>query len=142
MLPIGGPKGSALAIFMDLFSGLMTGAAFAGAVASPYDLSRPADVGHSIIVMRPDLFVNKVDLTLRLHQLWTSVTESKPAAEVDRVWVPGEREQETRKERTSKGIPFTRDEINILNAEARDAGVEEITVSEEKELHPAGFRGE
>ncbi|KAI7347171.1 Malate/L-lactate dehydrogenase, partial [Hortaea werneckii] len=45
MLPMGGPKGSALAIMMDVFSGVFSGAAFAGGVTGPYDPSRPADVG-------------------------------------------------------------------------------------------------
>lgn len=46
MLPMGGPKGSALSIMMDVFSGVLSGSAFAGHVGGPYDFSRPADVGH------------------------------------------------------------------------------------------------
>jgi len=46
MLPMGGPKGSALAIMMDVFSGVLSGSAFAGGVTNPYDPSKPADVGH------------------------------------------------------------------------------------------------
>ncbi|KAI9779555.1 MAG: hypothetical protein M1839_007364, partial [Geoglossum umbratile] len=37
--PIGGPKGSALAIMMDVFSGVLSGSAFAGQVTSPHDPS-------------------------------------------------------------------------------------------------------
>lgn len=32
MLPIGGPKGSGLAVMMDIFGGLLTGSSFAGDV--------------------------------------------------------------------------------------------------------------
>src|ERR1044071_2752085 len=35
--PMGGPKGSALAIMMDVFSGVLSGSAFAGGVTNPYD---------------------------------------------------------------------------------------------------------
>ena len=129
MLPMGGPKGSALAILMDVFSGVMTGAAFAGAVASPYDPSRPADVGHFVVVMKPDLFVSRAELQGRLNRLWKSVTESKAAEGVDRVWFPGEREQITREERLANGIPFTKSEIDALNAEAEGAGVAGLNVS-------------
>ena len=37
MLPMGGPKGSALAIMMDVFSGVLSGSAFAGGVINPYE---------------------------------------------------------------------------------------------------------
>ncbi|OAX85008.1 hypothetical protein ACJ72_00600 [Emergomyces africanus] len=47
MLPMGGPKGSGLAIMMDVFSGVLSGSAFAGHVTGPYDPSKQADVGHS-----------------------------------------------------------------------------------------------
>lgn len=126
---MGGPKGSALAILMDVFSGVMTGAAFAGSVASPYNPSRPADVGHFVVVTQPDLFVSKEDLVQRLHELWDSVTGGGRAADVDRIWFPGEREQEMKAERMAAGIPFTRYEINVLNHEAHEAEVEEISVS-------------
>ncbi|KAK3065718.1 hypothetical protein LTR53_018112, partial [Teratosphaeriaceae sp. CCFEE 6253] len=43
MLPMGGPKGSALSIMMDVFSGVLSGSAFAGHVTNPYDPSQPAD---------------------------------------------------------------------------------------------------
>ena len=41
MLPMGGPKGSGLAVMMDVFSGVLSGSAFAGHVAGPYDASKP-----------------------------------------------------------------------------------------------------
>ena len=50
MLPMGGPKESALPIMMDVFSGALSGSAFAGHVTNPYDLSKPADVGHFLVV--------------------------------------------------------------------------------------------
>ena len=38
MLPMGGPKGSALAVMMDVFSGVLSGSAFAGHVTNPCKL--------------------------------------------------------------------------------------------------------
>jgi LDH2 family malate/lactate/ureidoglycolate dehydrogenase len=37
MLPMGGPKGSGLAVMMDVFSGVLSGGAFAGEVVGPYE---------------------------------------------------------------------------------------------------------
>ena len=36
VLPMGGPKGSGLAIMMDVFAGVMSGSAFAGGVHDQY----------------------------------------------------------------------------------------------------------
>jgi LDH2 family malate/lactate/ureidoglycolate dehydrogenase len=38
MLPIGGPKGSALAIMMDVFSGVLSGSAFAASRSRPFEV--------------------------------------------------------------------------------------------------------
>lgn len=37
MLPVGAPKGSALSIMMDVFSGVFSGSAFVGHVGGPYN---------------------------------------------------------------------------------------------------------
>jgi len=66
MLPMGGPKGSALAVMMDVFSGVLSGSAFAGHVTGPYDFSQPADVGHFLVAIKPDLFVSAADFRARL----------------------------------------------------------------------------
>lgn len=60
MLPMGGPKGSALAIMMDVFSGVLSGSAFAGHVKGPYDTASgdASDVGHFLVALKPDLFMS------------------------------------------------------------------------------------
>ena len=59
-LPFGGAKGAALAMLMDLLSGVLTGANYAGNVKSLYfDHSEPQNVGHLFIAIRPDCGKNK-----------------------------------------------------------------------------------
>lgn len=123
MLPMGGPKGSALAIMMDVFSGVLSGSAFAGNVAGPYDPSRPGDVGHFIIALKPDLFVSTEEFKDRMKYLYDRVVGSEKMAGVDRIYFPGEVELERRKERLQSGIPYAKEEIEVLNKEAGDAGV-------------------
>jgi LDH2 family malate/lactate/ureidoglycolate dehydrogenase len=62
MLLMGGSKDSALDIMMDVCSGVLSGPAFAGHVANPYDPSRPADVGHFLVAIKPDLFMSLDEL--------------------------------------------------------------------------------
>ncbi|KAK7712986.1 hypothetical protein SLS57_007547 [Botryosphaeria dothidea] len=126
MLPMGGPKGSALAIMMDVFSGVLSGSAFAGHVTNPYDPSRPADVGHFLVAIKPDLFMSLEDFKERMDYLYQRVVGSEKMAGVERVYFPGEIEQLTQEERERHGIPYVEAEVAALNKEAQLVGAEGI----------------
>lgn len=118
MLPMGGPKGSALAIMMDVFSGVLSGSAFAGHVTNPYDPSKPSDVGHFMVAIKPDLFMSLDDFRERMQYLYDRVVGTERAAGVQRVYFPGEIEILNQREREERGIPLVQAEIDALNAEA------------------------
>ncbi|KAJ3492637.1 hypothetical protein NLG97_g5257 [Lecanicillium saksenae] len=118
MLPMGGPKGSGLAIMMDVFSGVLSGSAFAGHVTGPYDPSKPADVGHFLLAIKPDLFMSLDEFRERIQYLYDRITGSEKAAGVDRIYFPGEPEQVAQRDRERTGIPLVQAEIDALNAEA------------------------
>ncbi|OTB04456.1 hypothetical protein M426DRAFT_22852 [Hypoxylon sp. CI-4A] len=122
MLPMGGPKGSALAIMMDVFSGVLSGSAFAGGVTGPYDTSKPSDVGHFFVAIKPDLFMSLEDFKERMDFLHQKVVNADKAAGVDRIYFPGEIEQLTQEEREKSGIPLVQAEIDALNEEAKKVG--------------------
>lgn len=123
MLPMGGPKGSGLSIMMDVFSGVLSGSAFAGHVTNPYDASKPADVGHFLVAIKPDLFMPLEDFKERMDYLYQRVVESDKMVGVERIFFPGEIEQLTYEERMKKGIPYTGSEVDVLNNEANLVGV-------------------
>lgn len=127
MLPMGGPKGSALGLMMDVFSGVLSGSAFAGHVAGPYDPSdRPADVGHFLMVIKPDLFMSLEEFRERMQYLYGRVTGSDKAAGVDRIYFPGEIERLVQVEREKSGIPMVQAELDALNEEAKKVSVKEM----------------
>jgi LDH2 family malate/lactate/ureidoglycolate dehydrogenase len=123
MLPMGGPKGSALSVMMDVFSGVLSGSAFAGHVTNPYDPSKPADVGHFLVAIKPDLFMSIEDFKGRMDYLYQRVVTSDKMKDVDRIYFPGEIEQLTREKREKDGIPYASAEIEALNEEAKRVGV-------------------
>ena len=129
MLPMGGPKGSALSIMMDVFSGVLSGSAFAGHVTNPYDPSKPADVGHFLVTIKPDLFMDLKEFRERMQYLYERVVGSEKMAGVERIYFPGEIEQLTHEERLKTGIPYVEAEIEALNKEAELVGSEKIEVS-------------
>jgi LDH2 family malate/lactate/ureidoglycolate dehydrogenase len=85
VLPMGGPKGSGLAMMMDIFGGVMSGSAFAGDVNDQYKvMDKPQNVGHWFLVFRPEVFLDggvaefkqRMDLTgsmsvVRLRRRWS-----------------------------------------------------------------------
>lgn len=129
MLPMGGPKGSALAIMMDVFSGVLSGSAYAGHVTNPYDPSRPADVGHFVVAIKPDLFMDMEEFKERMDYLYQRVVGSEKAAGVERVYFPGEMEQLKMHERLRDGIPLVKAEVDALNAEAAKVGSDSLILS-------------
>ncbi|KAE8553893.1 hypothetical protein EYB25_002431 [Talaromyces marneffei] len=128
MLPMGGPKGSALSIMMDVFSGVLSGSAFAGHVTGPYDPSKPADVGHFLVAIKPDLFMDLEEFKSRMDYLYQRVVTADKAVGVDKIYYPGEIEQITRDRRLAEGIPFTEFEIANLNQEAELVGAEKLNI--------------
>lgn len=129
MLPMGGPKGSALAVMMDVFSGVLSGSAYAGHVTNPYDPSKPANVGHFIMVIRPDLFISLDQFKDRMDYLYSRVVGSDRMKGVERIYFPGEIEQLTKEKRLKRGIPLVDAEIEALNKEASQVGAGRIRAS-------------
>jgi LDH2 family malate/lactate/ureidoglycolate dehydrogenase len=126
VLPMGGPKGSGLAMMMDIFGGVMSGSAFAGGVNDQYKvLDKPQNVGHWFLVFRPEVFLEggMPELRERMGTLFQAVRSAKKAEGFDRIYVSGEMEELTEAKRSQDGIPFTTSEIDALHELAREAGV-------------------
>jgi LDH2 family malate/lactate/ureidoglycolate dehydrogenase len=107
---------------------VLSGSAFAGGVTNPYDPSKPADVGHFLVAIKPDLFIGFEDFRERMGILHDKVVGSEKMPGVDRIYFPGEIEQLTHEERLKTGIPFVEAEIDALNKEAELVGGEKIAV--------------
>lgn len=122
VLPIGGPKGSGIAMMLDIFGGLLTGSAFGGDVKDQYqDLENPQGVGHWFMVFRPDMFLDsKKEYLERMDTLFERVRNSEKAVGVTQIFTPGEIEHLKQRSQLEQGIPFTNGEIELLNALAKD----------------------
>lgn len=129
MLPFGGVKGAALSMLMDIFGGVLSGAAFAGAVGNPHmTFDRPQNVGHLFICFRPDLFMPLDAFTARMDELITTMKNEPKAQGFDEILVPGEREARCEARRRTEGIPLAPDLVQALNAEAVLSGIPELEV--------------
>jgi LDH2 family malate/lactate/ureidoglycolate dehydrogenase len=128
VLPIGTYKGSGLSMMMDIFGGVITGAACAGDVADQYKVfDRPQDVGHFFFAMKPDLFVPRAEYERRMDTLVRRVRECPKAEGFDEILIPGEPESRIDAVRRREGIPYAAAELAILDQEAAKAGVEPVS---------------
>ncbi|CAD7031059.1 lactate dehydrogenase [Pseudorhizobium endolithicum] len=124
VLPLGGPKGSGLSLMMEVLAGVMTGAAFGGEVADQYrDRDRPQNVGHNLIVFRPELFTDVSTYRARMDALVERARACPRADEGQAILMPGEPEAGRMAERLVSGIPFTEGDIAMVREEAARVGL-------------------
>ena len=90
VLPFGGPKGSAISFIIDVFCGVLTGAAFALHLNTLENLAAVQNVGHVFAAVRTDLFVKDDEFRKRMDAILSMLKASPPAPGAERVLVPGE----------------------------------------------------
>jgi LDH2 family malate/lactate/ureidoglycolate dehydrogenase len=123
VLPFGGVKGAGISMLMEIFGGLFSGAAFAGQVANLFqDFSKPQDVGHFFLAIRPDLFMSMDAFEDRMDTLVERAKACSLAEGFDEILIPGEPESRTRERRMKTGIPVSADIVRALEAEAEAVG--------------------
>ncbi len=124
LLPVGGPKGSGIAMWMDIFGGVLTGAAYGGEVGDQYKVyDRPQNVGHIFMAIRPDLFVPLEEFRDRMDTLVQRVHDCPKAAGFSEILVAGEPESRMETQRRKDGIPYSANELAPLQEEAAKAGI-------------------
>jgi LDH2 family malate/lactate/ureidoglycolate dehydrogenase len=109
LCPIGGPKGSGLALINGLLAGVLMGGTFAWEVGSVYDdLDRPQRVGHLLAALAVDSFTPIAEFKARVDELIREVQSCPPAPGFEGVYLPGEIEFECHQKRSREGIPLSR----------------------------------
>jgi LDH2 family malate/lactate/ureidoglycolate dehydrogenase len=123
MLPFGGAKGSALSFIIDIFCGVLTGAAFAVHLNTLEDLSTVQHVGHMFAAVRTDLFVSDDEFRRRMDAILRLLKASPPAPGTGRVLAPGELELAHEAANRERGIALTAAMASQLADLGREAGV-------------------
>ncbi len=129
--PIGGPKGSGLAILMDIMGGVISGAASGGEVGNQFlDYDKPQNVGHFFLAMKTDLFVTQDEYLRRMDRLVQRVHACPTAEGFPEVIMPGERERRYEAKHRRTGVPYAAKEVAALQQEADRAGLPHLPVSD------------
>jgi LDH2 family malate/lactate/ureidoglycolate dehydrogenase len=118
--PVGGPKGYALTLTIGLLSSMLSGAAFGSEVTHMYDdLERPQNIGHLFGVLPVRLFEDIEVFRTRMDKAIGEMRNARRALGVERIYLPGEREDISLINRRRDGIPIG---VGVL-AELHELGV-------------------
>jgi LDH2 family malate/lactate/ureidoglycolate dehydrogenase len=113
VLPVGGQKGYGIAMFVDILSGLFTGALYGPHINDLYrNFEQNQNVGQFFMVMRADLFQPLQQFKDRMDQMIREIRQVPLVEGVDKIYLPGEIEREIMADRTQNGIPLS---IQVLN---------------------------
>ncbi len=115
LFPIGGAKGSAIALSIDLLSGLLSGSSYAKDVKSFHVLEGKTGVGAAIIVIDPQRFMGAEEYDRKIGEYVQKIKEAKRAPGFDRILMPGEIEAEKEKKSAESGIEIDDAQLERLS---------------------------
>jgi len=125
LVGLGGPKGYALGLVVELLAGIMTGAAFGTEIGNMYrDMDKAQDVGHFVLAIDIEHLMPMGAYLERVDRLATMLRGVRPAPGSDGVLLPGEPEDRRRAERVSGGIPLEVAVVADLRAVGERVGID------------------
>jgi ureidoglycolate dehydrogenase (NAD+) len=105
--PIAGPKGSGLAMMIDIFCSVLTGMPWGPNIPRMYeDLDQPRQLGHFVMAIDTQRFMALELFKARLDDMLAAYHDVPPAEGYERLYYPGELEGLRRQERRANGIPI------------------------------------
>ena len=104
VLPLGGPKGSGLAIMIDILSGVLTGASFGAGMPRMYDDPASQKVGHIFSAIDVEAFMPSDEFSDRMEEKEAETRGGPPAPGFDRVLMPGDGRHARQAKNRAEGI--------------------------------------
>lgn len=113
--PAGGHKGYGLALMVDMFAGLLSGAGYLTRVSSWNDNpDRPQDLGHVFILIDATRLLPADALAGRVDDFTGILHDTPPADPARPVQVPGERELANYHRQRRDGVEVAEDDLRLL----------------------------
>lgn len=106
VLTMAGHKGYALALMVELLSGVLSGAAIGPEIGSMYkNLDRKQDVGHFFCLLDIEAFMDRAEFLSRIDETIDKLKAGRKVAGVSEILVPGERSTRIAAENDRTGVP-------------------------------------
>lgn len=124
ILPMGGHKGYAISVMMDVLSGVLTGSGFGAQVSGPYQSEHRSRSGHLFFALNVAAFLPLADFRARVDDLIDELKSTPLAVGFEEVFYPGEPEDRTRTRKEREGIALPAQTVSELVRLARESGVD------------------
>lgn len=108
-------KGYALALMIELFSSVLSGAAIGPEVGSMYkNLDRSQNVGHFFFLVHIDAFMDYAEFIQRVDGMIDGLKACRKRPGVEEILVPGERSSRTARQNRELGVPVSQETLTEL----------------------------
>jgi LDH2 family malate/lactate/ureidoglycolate dehydrogenase len=110
-------KGYGLAFVLEILAGVLTGSSFGRQIHSMFDLKELAGLGHFMMAIDVEYFIELENFYDRLEQFVQSIKFSRLAKGAEEILIPGEAEHKNKRVNVEKGLAYDLsliEEINIL----------------------------
>jgi LDH2 family malate/lactate/ureidoglycolate dehydrogenase len=122
LLPIGGPKGSALALAVDIIAGILSGAGYATGLKSFHTPSGSTGVGAALTVINIENFMPLEQFAGLMRDYIANMKALKKASGQTEIFLPGERSQRQEKKAVAEGIELDAEALEELRGLLKKTG--------------------
>lgn len=123
VLPIAGPKGYGLALFIDLICGLLSGSKYGRNLLTFHKPLGPTGVGATLMAIDISRFMPRERFETLAFEYAEAIHHSKKAMDVHRIFLPGEMEVENENLSRSEGIELDSQVIDKINQLLKEKGL-------------------
>lgn len=124
VLTMAGHKGYALALMVEIFSSVLSGAAVGPAIGSMYkNMDRKQDAGHFFCLIDPSAFLELNDFKRRIDETVDAIKAVRRRPGVEEILVPGERSHRTTQENLRRGVAIDESTLRELRQLCDELGV-------------------
>jgi len=125
LLPMGGPKGSAIAMAIDLLAGMVSGSAYAPNIKSFHVLDGITGVGAFMIAIDITRFMPLKQFDKSIHEYFDKVKGLKKAGFTSEIYLPGELEHLNEIRNNKNGIPMDEKTIEAIDMFLDEYGIKQ-----------------
>ena len=124
ILPMAEHKGYAIAMMVDVLSGVLTGSGFLTQVHSPYKTAEKSNCGHLFIAANIEAFQPLAQFNARMEDYIAELKSVPRAQGFDEVFYPGEIEARNNERNRREGLDLPEDTLTDLKRIAKETGLE------------------
>jgi len=118
-----GHKGYAIALVVDMLSGVLSGSSFLSAVNGPYKTEMRSGAGHFIVAVNIEAMQPLVEFNERMEK-WVGEIKTTPrAAGVEEIFYPGEMEARSDAKLRAEGLELPQDTVDDLRRIGSEMGL-------------------